>query len=79
MEGPALSPRERQLLEEIEADLRTDSVLDSELSTMRVIRARRLLNLLTPWRRHRRPPRPPEVGGPPEADGPPPPLPGQPA
>ncbi|TQF06729.1 hypothetical protein E6W39_36755 [Kitasatospora acidiphila] len=77
MEGPALSPREQQLLEEIEADLRTDSVLDTELSTMRVIRMRRLLNLLTPWRRHRRP-RPPELGGPPEADGPPP-LPGQPA
>lgn len=54
MEGPALSPREQQLLEEIEADLRTDSVLDTELSTMRFIRMRRLLNLLTPWRRHRR-------------------------
>jgi hypothetical protein len=74
MEGPALSPREQQLLDEIEADLRTDAVLDSELSGMRVIRMRRLLNLLTPWRR-RRPPRPPDAGPPP----PPLPGPGQPA
>jgi hypothetical protein len=75
MEGPALSPREQQLLDAIEADLRTDSVLDTELSTMRVIRMRRLLNLLMPWRRHRRPPQPPESGtsgspGPPPLPGP---------
>ncbi|MFE9424051.1 hypothetical protein ACFYNO_13925 [Kitasatospora sp. NPDC006697] len=59
MEGPALSPRERQLLDEIEADLRTDTVLDTELSTMRIIHLRRLLHLFAPWRhQHPRPPEP---------------------
>ncbi|GAA1957646.1 hypothetical protein [Kitasatospora viridis] len=58
MEGPALSPREQQLLDEIEADLRTDAVLDTELSTMRIVHLRRLLHLFTPWRhQHPRPPR----------------------
>jgi len=60
MEGPALSPRERQLLDEIEADLRTDAVLDTELSTMRIVHLRRLLHLFTPWRHAHPHPRPPE-------------------
>ncbi|MFF1905220.1 hypothetical protein [Kitasatospora sp. NPDC058218] len=36
MDGPALSGRERRLLEEIESDLRQDSRLDRRLSTMGV-------------------------------------------
>ncbi|MFJ2581595.1 hypothetical protein [Kitasatospora aureofaciens] len=34
MDGPALSGRERRLLEEIESDLRQDTRLDRKLSTM---------------------------------------------
>ncbi|MEU6233948.1 hypothetical protein [Kitasatospora sp. NPDC047058] len=34
MDGPALSGRERRLLEEIESDLRQDTRLDRRLSTM---------------------------------------------
>ncbi|MFG3055339.1 hypothetical protein ACGFZP_30930 [Kitasatospora sp. NPDC048239] len=34
MDGPALSGRERRLLEEIEGDLRQDARLDRRLSTM---------------------------------------------
>ncbi|MFJ8473428.1 hypothetical protein [Kitasatospora sp. NPDC094011] len=36
MDGPALSGRERRLLEEIESDLRQDTRLDRKLSTMGV-------------------------------------------
>lgn len=44
MDGPALSPRERQILEAIETGLRgEDSGLDRRLSTMRLNPLRRVL------------------------------------
>ncbi|MFC5667716.1 DUF3040 domain-containing protein [Kitasatospora misakiensis] len=47
MDGPALSGRERRLLDEIECDLRRDTRLDRRLSTMGAAeRPRRLWNAL---------------------------------
>lgn len=46
MDGPALSGRERRLLDEIEGDLRQDARLERQLSTMEVRPPNRLLSLL---------------------------------
>ncbi|MGW3040293.1 hypothetical protein ACWC9T_09635 [Kitasatospora sp. NPDC001159] len=46
MDGPALSGRERRLLEEIESDLRQDTRLDRKLSTMGAKRPSRVLGAL---------------------------------
>ncbi len=46
MDGPALSGRERRLLDEIECDLRRDTRLDRRLSTMGAERPRRFAKAL---------------------------------
>lgn len=53
MNGPPLSWQERKILEEIEADLRLDRDLDSELSGMHVTRFRRAGFALRGWGRSR--------------------------
>ncbi|MEU5388814.1 hypothetical protein [Kitasatospora cineracea] len=51
MEGPALSPRELLILEQIEAELGSDQELERELRTMRTARMARLRRTLVarPW------------------------------
>ncbi|MFF4343696.1 hypothetical protein ACFY00_27640 [Kitasatospora sp. NPDC001540] len=51
MEGPALSPRELLILQQIEAELGSDQELERELRTMRPARAARLRRALVarPW------------------------------
>lgn len=51
MNGPPLSSQERRILEEIEADLRTDRDLDRELSGMRMKPLRRAGYAVQVWRR----------------------------
>ncbi len=53
MDGPALTRRERQILESIEADLRQDAGLDRRLSSMRTHRPWHLPRLPHPFRRPR--------------------------
>ncbi|MFD7733770.1 hypothetical protein ACFV6F_25740 [Kitasatospora phosalacinea] len=51
MDGPALSPRELLILQQIEAELGSDQELERELRTMRTARAARLRRTLVarPW------------------------------
>ena len=51
MNGPPLSSQERRILEEIEADLRTDRDLDSALSGMRMTLLRRARCAAQSWGR----------------------------
>lgn len=51
MDGPALSPRELLILQQIEAELGSDQELERELRTMRTARMARLRRTLVarPW------------------------------
>ncbi|MFC8721428.1 hypothetical protein [Kitasatospora sp. NPDC057198] len=51
MDGPALSPRELLILQQIEAELGSDQELERELRTMRTARIARLRRTLVarPW------------------------------
>lgn len=54
MDGPALTERERQILETIESDLKQDTGLDRRLSTMGPGGAWHLPHPLRSWREARR-------------------------